>query len=110
MQDQCSFVLFVRRRRRVSSSFVEFRRVRRFVRRVLLPLELTKPVFPGHSGPYCFFLTVWVLLLWWLGGQVRGLVGCSNLGSFLVESTSVDSFWLSSLRIVLPLELEISFG
>jgi hypothetical protein len=93
-----------------SSSFVEFRRVRRFVRRVLLPLELTKPVFPGHSGPYCFFLTVWVLLSWWLGGQVRGLVGCSNLGSFLVESTSVDSFWLSSLRIVLPLELEISFG
>ena len=41
---------------------------------------------------------------------MRGLVGCSNLGSFLVESTSVDSFWLSSLRIVLPLELEISFG
>ena len=92
------------------SSFAKFRRIRRFVRRVLLPLDLTKPSFPGHSGPYCFCLAVWVLLSWWLGGQVRGLVGCYNLGSFLVDSTSVDSFWLSSLRIVLPLELEIRFG
>ena len=107
---ECTYLpTYLRRRRRVSSSFVDFRRVRRLVRRVLLPLELTKPVFPGYSGPYCFFLAVWLLLSWWLGRQVRGLVGWSNLDSFLVEPTSFDSFRLSSLRIVLPLELEICF-
>ena len=107
MYDQCSLLLFVRRRRRVSLScdafvvlFVEFCSLWSLQDLFVLVI----------LGPTAFFLAVWVLLSWWLGGQVRGPVGCYNLGSFLVELTSVDSFWLFSLRIVLPLELEIRFG
>ena len=96
----------------LSSSFVEFRRVS-------TPSSFRSSSFaPFGAYETCFYWSFRALLLFFgslgvavmvAGGQVRGIVGWSNLGSFLVESTSVDSFWLSSLRIVLPLELEISF-
>ena len=73
-----------------SSSFVdfpEFQRVRHFVRRVLLPLELAKLVFTSNPEPYCLFFADFVLAFMVAGGQVRRLVWWFNLRSFLVEST-----------------------
>ena len=98
-----------------SSSFVEFRRVpscSSFRSSSFAPFGAYETCIASHLGPYSLLLSSWVLRVTVARGQVGGLVRWSDVGSFLVESTSIDSVWLASRRvgrIVFPLELETSF-
>ena len=87
---------------RVSSSFVEFHRVSSrslFCFSSFAPFEAYKTSFASHLGPHRLLLSSSVLSVTVAGGQVHVLVGWYNLGSFWVELTWVDLFWLSLRQV-----------
>ena len=96
----------------ISSSFVEFDAfVVSFVEFCCL-WSLRDLFLPSIVGPAAFFWQFGCFMSWWLGGRCMGLLGGLISVRFWLSrrpSTRFHSFLFELVRIVLPLELEISF-
>ena len=99
----CSFVVVVEFRRISSSfdaflvSFVEF----------CSYWSLRNLFLSGILGPAAFFWQFRCFASGWLGGRCEGLFGALISVCFWLRRRPSTLFWLFSLRVVLPLELEI---